>query len=248
VNTAATYRPKDKSLTMDSREIAEIVGVRHDNVLRDIRTQLGQLPGGVLRFEDTYQNEQNGQTYRCFKLPYRETMILVSGYSVELRAKVVDRWIELERQAAIDCFNVPRDFASALRLAAEQADQIAAQAKQIEVMAPKADYFDAVASSKTAIHMNDVAKSIDVPGMGRNNLFSFLREHGVLMLDNRPYQEHVDSGRFRVVQASYQNSKGETVITHTTLVYQKGVAYILKLLADNGHNVRAKVAPEGGAA
>ena len=27
------------------------------------------------KFASSYQNEQNGQTYRCYKLPYRETMI-----------------------------------------------------------------------------------------------------------------------------------------------------------------------------
>lgn len=85
---------------MDSREIAELTGKDHRNVCRDIVDQLGQLEGGMLRFEHTYRHEQNGQEYRCFKLPFRETMILVSGYSVELRAKVVDRWMELENRKA----------------------------------------------------------------------------------------------------------------------------------------------------
>jgi phage regulator Rha-like protein len=35
-------------------------------------------------FASTNRNEQNGQEYRCYKLPYRETMILVSCYSAEL--------------------------------------------------------------------------------------------------------------------------------------------------------------------
>lgn len=84
--------------TMDSREIAELTGKDHRNVTRDIVEQLGRLDGGVLRFEHTYRNEQNGQEYRCYRLPYRETMILVSGYSVELRARVIDRWMELEKR------------------------------------------------------------------------------------------------------------------------------------------------------
>jgi hypothetical protein len=86
--------------TMDSREIARLCKKRHDNVMRDIKETLGELPGGVLRFEHTYRNQQNGQEYRCYLLPYRETMILVSGYSVELRAKVVDRWMVLEQREA----------------------------------------------------------------------------------------------------------------------------------------------------
>lgn len=61
--------------TMDSREIAETTGKDHRNVCRDIAETLGKLPGGVLKFEHTYRNDQNGQEYRCYKLPYRETMI-----------------------------------------------------------------------------------------------------------------------------------------------------------------------------
>lgn len=86
--------------SMDSREIARLTGKDHRNVRRDIETQLSQIDGGVLRFENTYRHEQNGQVYKFYRLPYRETMILVSGYSVELRAKVIDRWMELERENA----------------------------------------------------------------------------------------------------------------------------------------------------
>lgn len=48
--------------------------------------------------------------------------------------------------------------------------------RQIEEMKPKADFFDAVADSKTAISMNEVAKVLNIKGYGRNNLFEFLRK------------------------------------------------------------------------
>ena len=47
--------------------------------------------------------------------------------------------------------------------------------QQVIEMKPKAEFFDAVASSKTAIQMADVAKVLDYPGYGRNRLFEFLR-------------------------------------------------------------------------
>ena len=85
-------------LTMSSREIAELMGKEHRNVMRDIRNMLLELhgEGGVLSFEHTYTNPQNGQEYPVFMLPKRETLILVSGYKLALRAKIIDRWAELE--------------------------------------------------------------------------------------------------------------------------------------------------------
>ena len=46
--------------------------------------------------------------------------------------------------------------------------------RQIEQMKPKAEFFDAVADSKTAISMNEVSKVLGIKGYGRNNLFEFL--------------------------------------------------------------------------
>lgn len=88
---------------MSSLEIAELTGKRHDHVMRDIRLMLAELhgEGGVLSFGDTQTNPQNGQTYPIFNLPKRETLILVSGYNVQVRARIIDRWQELEAGAAL---------------------------------------------------------------------------------------------------------------------------------------------------
>lgn len=101
------------TLTMTSREIADLTEKRHDHVMRDARAMLSELHGeeGVPDFGDTYTNPQNGQTYPMFRLPRRETLTLVSGYSITLRAKIIDRLEELESQQ-----NAPRDSAPALPL------------------------------------------------------------------------------------------------------------------------------------
>lgn len=101
--------------------------------------------------------------------------------------------------------------------------------KQIEEMKPKAEFFDTVADSKTAISMNEVAKVLDVKGYGRNKLFEFLRENSVLDRWNVPYQKYVDNGWFRVIEQHYQKN-GEPIITTKTLVYQKGVDGIRKMI------------------
>ena len=101
--------------------------------------------------------------------------------------------------------------------------------RQIEEMKPKAEFFDAVAESKTAISMNEVAKVLNIKGYGRNNLFEFLRENKVLDRWNVPYQRYVDNGWFRVIEQHYQKN-GEPIVTTKTLVYQKGVDGIRKMI------------------
>lgn len=90
-------------LTMSSLEIAELTGKQHKNVMADIRKMLAELHGeaGVLNFQHTHTNPQNGQSYPIFRLPKRETHILVSGYNIKMRAAIIDRWQELEARVAL---------------------------------------------------------------------------------------------------------------------------------------------------
>lgn len=99
--------------------------------------------------------------------------------------------------------------------------------KQIEQMKPKAEFFDAVADSRTAISMNEVSKVLGINGYGRNNLFEFLRNNGILDRWNVPYQRYIDCGWFRVIEQKYTR-QGEPCVTTKTLVYQKGVDAIRK--------------------
>ena len=80
--------------TMTSREIAELTGSTHDAVLKTIRRLI--IEGVVSGNETPYKHPQNSQTYTEFLLTFRDTMVVVSGYSAELRAKIIDRWQELE--------------------------------------------------------------------------------------------------------------------------------------------------------
>lgn len=82
---------------MSSREISKLTNKRHDNVMSDIRIMLESLEIQSPDFLGDYKDSK-GRTYQCFNLPKRETLILVSGYNIQLRAKIIDRWEELERK------------------------------------------------------------------------------------------------------------------------------------------------------
>ena len=87
----------DKRLAMDSRDIAKLTKKRHKNVLRDIQDMLEKMGSNLgSSFKSTYLDKY-GREKPCYKLPYRELLILLTGYSVELRASVIDRWACLER-------------------------------------------------------------------------------------------------------------------------------------------------------
>ena len=86
-------------ITITSLEIAELTGKEHKHIMRDIRETLGKVVlGGVSKFGHTYTHPQNKQEIPYYRLPKREALILVSGYSVELRAKIIDRLEYLENQ------------------------------------------------------------------------------------------------------------------------------------------------------
>lgn len=120
-------------------------------------------------------------------------------------------------------------YAEALRQLADKVEENERLQLENKEMKPKAEFFDTVADSKTAISMNDVAKVLGIKGMGRNNLFEFLRNEKRLMSNNVPFQIYVDRGYFRVIEQKYMKN-GEPCMNIKTLVYQKGVDFISKTI------------------
>ena len=104
------------------------------------------------------------------------------------------------------------------------------QKKIILEQQPKVEFYDDVAGSKDAVAMKEVAKVLGIKGLGRNKLFKFLRDKKILDRNNMPYQEYVDREYFRVIEQRYNTNNGDIKITFTTLVYNKGIEYIRKLL------------------
>ncbi|MDU8140931.1 Rha family transcriptional regulator, partial [Pseudomonas syringae pv. actinidiae] len=106
---------------MSSREIAELTGKQHKNVKRDVVAMLAELKIGALNFEHTYLDGQNRKQTE-YLLDREHTDCLLTGYSAQLRMKVILRWRELEGQL-IGRLRIPTSFAEALRLAADQVEQ-----------------------------------------------------------------------------------------------------------------------------
>lgn len=180
--------------TMTSREIAETVGSDHHNVLATIRRLRAE--GVIAGNETPYTHEQNGQTYTEFCLTYRDTMVVASGYSSELRARIIDRWMDLEKAGKP---TLPKTFAQALRLAAEQAEVIEQQAAQLIAAAPAVAFVDRYVESSTGSKgFREVCKLLRAK---EPEFRAFLHDKQIMYKlggDWAPYAAHIDAGRFEV--------------------------------------------------
>ena len=92
--------------TMASREIAELTGKRHDNILRDIKTLIEQGAITALNFEASTYTDASGKSNPEYLLDFDATMTLVTGYNANLRAAVIRRWRELETGEALPAVQV----------------------------------------------------------------------------------------------------------------------------------------------
>lgn len=104
--------------------------------------------------------------------------------------------------------------------------------KQIAEMKPKVDFYNDVTGSIDTIDIAGVAKVLNVPNMGRNKLFAFLREKKILNNRNEPYQCFVDKGYFRQVESKWEH-EGTIHINLKTVVFQKGLDFIRKLVLEH---------------
>ena len=213
-------------ITMDSREIAELTDKLHKNVCRDIKKQLEEQKIDRLNFELTYLDVIN-RPQPCYQLDYEQTMILLTGYSVKLRAKVVKRWQELESNSKP---KLPTHV-EALRLYADQLEENQRLLIEKKEDKPKVDFYNQVTESTATIAMGQVAKVLNIKGLGRNKLFRLfrlLKDLKILQENRDPYQEYINRGYFRIIEQKYTKPNGRLGISFKTIVYQKGLDYILK--------------------
>lgn len=191
-------------LTMSSHEIAQLTGKEHGHVLRDIRSMCAELYGVNPNLDGidskgifVIRREDNGQT-KHIDLPKRECLILVSGYSMTLRARIIDRWQELE--AGLVQIQAPAlpNFADPVAAArawadAKESEQRANQA--LALAAPKVEFVDLFVDTRDTKGFRDVCKLV---GAAEGEFRDFLLKRRIAYYLNKalaPYAEHMHAGR-----------------------------------------------------
>nr|DAO12720.1 MAG TPA: KilAC domain protein [Caudoviricetes sp.] len=221
--------------TMSSREISELTGKRHDHVLRDcdaLNENYEKM--GFPKIGEGYYTHPNtgNQQHREYRLTKMQTFDLMTGYSAELRIKVNRRWAELEAKEQAHQ-QIPQSFSEALRLAAEQAEKIEAQQKQLQAQAPKVLFADTVIGSQSSCLIGELAKLITQKGyeIGEKRLFKWLRENHYLGTRgeyyNIPNQQYIEQGLFELKKGTRSGNGGVMHTTITPKVTGKGQVYFV---------------------
>lgn len=147
---------------MTSSEIAELVDKRHDNVKRTIETLASSGAIRLPQIEDSEIINNLGlrQTVRAYVFEgeqgKRDSIVVVAQLSPQFTARLVDRWIELERRS------LPQTLPEALRLAADLAEQKAEVEHQLTIAAPKAAGFDRISATDSDFGIREAAKSLQI--------------------------------------------------------------------------------------
>ncbi len=214
--------------TMSSREIAELCGKRHDHVMRDIKKMLEELNApkfGVVDFSGYYLDSK-GESRPCYNLPKRECLILVSGYSTALRAKIIDRWQELEKQVTpqID-YSSPKAMIGFLNYLQGQIDQ---KDSIIEDLTPKAMALESLQRHDGLFGLTEAAKILE---MQPKQFIQFLQKKGWIYRraaggNLLPYQDKIQKQLMDCPTITLQTASGIEKVIPAAKITTKGMGVL----------------------
>lgn len=234
--TTTTTAPTPASLgamptTMSSVEIAERTGKKHPHVMRDIREMLEGLGEAPSKFGSSYR-AGNGKMEPCFDLPKRECLILTSGYSVELRAAIIDRWQELEAaQAPMAAFD-PSSPTVMLAVLDHLRGQVAAKDEIIAAQGVQVKKLERLEGAKGSMCISDAAKTL---GVGRDALFARMQAERWIFkrAGNKNWLAYDDKRHARLLEHDdhlYMDNEGRERVATRVLVTAKGLVKLAEVL------------------
>lgn len=217
-NTSAVMA-NNQPVTMSSKDLTEVINqnkdhekvpneIKHGTVIRAIETMLVNLGHDTVEYH--HKNQQftviPGVLFKTDNRGYKQeylldknhSLCLVAGYSTAIRMGVIKRLEELEA-AQQPAFAIPQTFAEALMLAAQkeaERAQLALENKEKEQLLIQQEeehetFLDVFFDEGKAINIGTFAKITGV--FGKNQMFEYLRNSGVMMQSNgnEPYQKYM---------------------------------------------------------
>jgi phage antirepressor YoqD-like protein len=217
----------ERKETMSSKEIADLTGKMHNDVLKAIRIMepsWQKVTGG--NFPLSEYTDSTGRKLPMYQLSKTECLYVATKFNDEARAKLVIRWEQLETEK----HQLPQTFSEALMLAARQAEQLELQQKQLREAAPKVEYHDEVLQSVSLIATNVIAKELGMSAVALNRK---LHEKGVIYSSAGTwvlYQKYQELGYTGTKTHHYTDNHGVERTSVQTYWTEKGRKFIHELI------------------
>lgn len=231
---------------MTSRDIAELTGKRHDNVVRDIKKEIIELKEiGHLIFEESYylnlQNKQQPQ----FTFGKKGAMQLALKYDAVTRFKVIERIEELESKKVA----LPTNYVEALSHLLEsekQKELILEDNKQLQIeneqlneyaeeVKPILSYMDSILTSTKTMTVTQIG---DDYGLTAQKLNKILHEAQIQYKVNSKwilYKAHKGKKYTTTEHHRIKHKSGDIELRPYTSWTQRGRIVIHNILTGLGH-------------
>ena len=197
--------------------------------------------------ESTYKDEK-GECRTLYKLNKKACFLLASGYDTLLRAKIINRWEQLEIEKRNGGFAIPKTYSAALMLAAKQAKEIEENQKligeqQLQIgtlnnkvveLQEKSDYVEKILQSKETITVTQIAQDY---GMSAKAFNLILRNIGIQHKVNRQwilYSKYISEGYVYSHTINIVRSDGRPDTVMNTEWRQKGRLFLYEELKKHG--------------
>jgi phage antirepressor YoqD-like protein len=215
---------------MSSREIADLVESRHDNVKRTIERLAERGVIGIPPMEE--YPDSIGRRAVEYRIGKRDSYVIVAQLSPEFTARLVDRWQALEEQVSKPPLPDFTNPAIAARAWADEVEKNLALEQKVAEDAPKVRALSRLTESDGSMCITDAAKAMQIQP---KRLFDFMSTNqwiyrrpgsGVWTAYQDKLQSHVLEHKIGMVE----RSDGSEKVTTRVLVTSKGIAELARQL------------------
>ena len=167
------------------------IQLRHADFMAKVQKVLGELSEN---YRSVYK-DASGRSLPCYVFYKREACLMAMSYSYELQALVFDRMTELENRLSKP--QLP-DFTNPVEAARAWADEVEAKLiaqKQLELAAPKVEYFDRVADVNNYMNATTVGQKLGMSGTALNKQLEQFDVYNRAIKTGRVFQQwFIDKG------------------------------------------------------
>lgn len=225
---------------LNSRDVAEMIGKEHKHLMRDIRTYINDMQDSPnldprqFFIESTYTSDQN-KILPCYLLTKQGCEFVANKLTGkkgnQFTAQYVSLFNSMKEQIsnpveqALKSFPIPRTMGEALRLAADEADQLAKQK-------PKVDYYDSQMRNPGLMTTTEIAKDF---GWSASKLNKWLAAHHIIYKQGGHwvlYQKYCGEGYTQYEPFAYKKNNRQGIRNNLKWT-QKGRKFIYDKLAEH---------------